>query len=98
MSSRTRVRRLLAALATAAAVPIAAFVPAAPASAAGSVIVSEVTPWASGNTAYAADWFELTNTGPSSVAINGWKVDDNSHDPAQALTLTGVASIQSGQS
>ena len=26
-------------------------------------IISEVTPWSSGNAPYAADWFEVTNTG-----------------------------------
>ena len=28
-----------------------------------SVIISEVSPWSSGNSPYAADWFEVTNTG-----------------------------------
>ena len=72
--------------------------PPAPAGAATGVIVSEVAPWASGNTSYAADWFELTNTGASAVDITGWKVDDNSHSPALALALTGVSSIGAGQS
>jgi hypothetical protein len=62
------------------------------------VIISEVTPWGSGNTSYAADWFELTNTGSSAVDITGWKFDDNSNSAALAVSLTGVTSIAAGQS
>ena len=36
---------------------------AVPASAAGSIIISEVAPWSSGNSPLGADWFEVTNTG-----------------------------------
>jgi uncharacterized protein YjiK len=32
-----------------------------------SLIVSEVSPWSSGNSPYAADWFEVTNTGTQAV-------------------------------
>ncbi|WP_028059843.1 hypothetical protein [Candidatus Solirubrobacter pratensis] len=45
--------------ATSAPFALAVTAAAAPA----SVIVSEVSPWSSGNSPYAADWFELTNTG-----------------------------------
>ncbi len=98
MSSLQRSRRWPVLLAVVAAAPVMLALPPAPAGAATGVIVSEVTPWASGNTSYAADWFELTNTGASAVDITGWKVDDNSHSPAQALALTGVSSIGAGQS
>ncbi len=62
------------------------------------VIISEVAPFGSGTTGYAADWFELTNTGSSAVNITGWKVDDNSNAFASALALVGVTSIAAGQS
>jgi hypothetical protein len=63
-----------------------------------AIVISEVAPWSSGNSPIAADWFELTNTGASSVNISGWKVDDNSNSFAAALALNGVASIAAGQS
>lgn len=63
-----------------------------------AVRITEVAPWGSGDTPYAADWFELTNTGPGAVDLTGWKVDDNSNSPAAAVALRGVASIPSGQS
>lgn len=63
-----------------------------------AIVISEVAPWSSGNSPIAADWFELTNTGASSVNISGWKVDDNSNSFAAALVLNGVASIAAGQS
>lgn len=68
------------------------------ASASAAVIVSEVAPYASGNTVYAADWFELTNTGSSAVDISGWKMDDNSNSAAAAVALRGVGTIAPGQS
>lgn len=68
---------------------------AAPAHAA--IIISEVD--ASGSSAsYAADWFELTNTGSSAVNITGWKIDDNSNSFANAVALRGQTSIAAGQS
>lgn len=62
--------------------------------------ITEVAPWASGNSPYAGDWFELTNTGNSAVNISGWKFDDasNSFAAAATLTLTGTSSIAAGQS
>jgi hypothetical protein len=63
-----------------------------------SIIISEVDPSGSANTAYAADWFELTNTGSSAVNITGWKMDDNSNLFANAVALRGVTSIAAGQS
>jgi uncharacterized protein YjiK len=60
--------------------------------------ISEVAPWASGNSPYGADWFEVTNTGTTAVDITGWKIDDNSNSFAAAVTLNGVTSIAAGQS
>jgi hypothetical protein len=59
--------------------------------------ITEVTPWGSTST-FAADWFELTNTGASAVDITGWKVDDNSNSFASSLTLNGITSIAAGES
>jgi Lamin Tail Domain/PEP-CTERM motif len=63
-----------------------------------AITVSEVTPWSSGNSPLAADWFELTNTGASAVNISGWKFDDSSNAFASAVSLLGVSSINAGQS
>jgi uncharacterized protein YjiK len=63
-----------------------------------SLIVSEVSPWSSGNSVYEADWFELTNTGDSAIDITGWKMDDNSNSFALAVDLRGVTTIAPGQS
>ena len=64
------------------------------------IIISEVD--AAGSTAasgYAADWFELKNTGASAVDITGWKIDDSSSNfLAAAVSLIGVTSIAAGQS
>ena len=62
-----------------------------------SISITEVAPWGSAST-YAADWFELTNTGTSNVDITGWKMDDNSNLFANAVALRGVTSIAAGQS
>ncbi|HZP28041.1 MAG TPA: lamin tail domain-containing protein [Acidimicrobiia bacterium] len=63
-----------------------------------SVAVTEVAPWGSGNAPYAADWFELTNTGAGAVNISGWKMDDDSASFASAVALTGITSIAPGES
>lgn len=63
-----------------------------------NIIISEVAPWSSGNSAVNADWFELTNTGSSAVTITGWKVDDNSNSFGSAVTLQGISSIGAGES
>ncbi|MDP3304197.1 MAG: lamin tail domain-containing protein [Methylotenera sp.] len=63
-----------------------------------NVKITEVAPWASGNSPISADWFELTNTGNSAVSISGWKVDDNSNSFAAAVALSGLSSINAGQS
>lgn len=67
--------------------------PAAP-----SIIVSEVSPWGSGSTPYTADWFELTNTGATTVDLTGWKVDDDSNSFGSAIALAGVSSLAPGRS
>ena len=63
-----------------------------------TVFISEVSPWSSGNSPYAADWFEVTNAGTTPVDITGWKMDDNSNSFDLAVTLNGVTSIAPGQS
>ena len=65
----------------------------------GTIIVSEVAPWSSGNSgALNADWFEVTNIGSSVVNIAGWKIDDNSNAFANAVALTGITTIAAGES
>lgn len=66
--------------------------------ASAAMIISEVDAAGSGNAAYGADWFELTNTGSTAVGISGWKMDDNSNSFSSAVALTGVSSIAAGQS
>jgi len=64
----------------------------------GVIIISEVHPSGSGNSTYAKDWFELTNTGAAAVDITGWRVDDSSNLFANSYPLTGITSILPGQS
>jgi hypothetical protein len=64
----------------------------------GKLIISEVAPWASGSSPLAADWFELTNTKAVALNITGWKVDDNSQSPVAAVALSGITSINPGES
>ena len=61
------------------------------------IIVSEIDPTGSA-ASYAADWFELTNTGSTAVDITGWKIDDNSNAFANSVSLRGVTSIAAGKS
>jgi hypothetical protein len=63
-----------------------------------TVRITEVAPWGSGNSPYAVDWFELTNTGSASVNITGWKMDDNSNAFASSVALNGITSIAGGES
>ncbi len=63
-----------------------------------TLIISEVSPWSSGNSPVGADWFEVTNTGTTAVNITGWKIDDNSNSFAQAIALNGITSIAAGES
>jgi uncharacterized protein YjiK len=64
----------------------------------GKLFISEVAPWASGNSAVGADWFEVTNTRGTAVDITGWKMDDNSGSPVAALPISGITSIAPGES
>jgi uncharacterized protein YjiK len=63
----------------------------------GSIVISEVAPWSSSNSPFAADWFEVTNTGSTAVDLTGWKMDDNSHSITNAVALNGVTSIAPGE-
>ncbi|MDX2211883.1 MAG: DUF3616 domain-containing protein [Oculatellaceae cyanobacterium bins.114] len=63
-----------------------------------TLIISEVHPSGSGNGTYAADWFEVTNTGTSDVDITGWRIDDGSNVFASAVALRGVTTIPAGKS
>jgi hypothetical protein len=67
-------------------------------SARAAIFVSEVHPSGSGTATYAADFFELTNDGPTSVDITGWRMDDNSNLFANAVALRGVTAIGAGKS
>ena len=65
-----------------------------------NLAITEVAPWSSGNSpaALAADWFEVTNFGTSSVSLVGWTMDDNSNSFAVSVPLNGVTSINPGES
>jgi uncharacterized protein YjiK len=67
-------------------------------SAATGVTVTEASPWSSGSSPYAADWFELTNTGTTTVDLTDWKMDDDSDAFASAVALNGVSSLAPGHS
>jgi hypothetical protein len=62
-----------------------------------SVAITEVDPTGS-SMSYAADWFEVTNTGTSPVDLTGWKMDDSSDAFTTAVPLAGVSSIPAGKS
>jgi uncharacterized protein YjiK len=64
----------------------------------GTVAVTEASPWSSGNSPYGADWFELTNTGTTTVDLTGWKMDDDSNASGNAVALNGVSMLTPGQS
>jgi uncharacterized protein YjiK len=64
----------------------------------GKLFISEVAPWASGNSPVAADWFEVTNTTAHAVDLTGWKMDDSSTSFAAAVALNGVTTIGPGES
>lgn len=64
---------------------------------AGQIFITEVNPTGS-SAGYAADWFEVTNTGSTAVDISGWKMDDNSNSFASSVALRGITSIPAGKS
>lgn len=61
------------------------------------VAITEVHSTGSGNTTYAADWFEVKNIGGLTLDLTGWKVDDDSASFASGLSLRGVTSLLPGQ-
>ena len=67
-------------------------------SAAAQAAITEVSPWSSGSSPYAADWWEVTNTGVKTLSLVGWKIDDSSNALAEAVSLEGVAGLAPGQS
>jgi hypothetical protein len=64
-----------------------------------AVLITEVAPWGS-DAPYAADWFELTNTGPADVNLTGWRMDDSSgaSGTGAAVALRGVTTLPVGKS
>src|SRR6185369_6956866 len=62
------------------------------------LVITEVAPWGSGASMYAADWFEVTNVGSAAVNMTGWTMDDISNDVALSVPILGVGSIAPGQS
>lgn len=105
--TRSSIKRLLAAIATAFAAQAAH----------ASIAITQVDPYGSSSkSGYSADWFVLTNTGTSAVDISGWTMLDNhaasnTTDPyagtvaisnttkaAAALTLASGSTIAAGQS
>ena len=44
-----------------------------------------------------ADWWEITNTGPSEVDLTGYKFDDSSFAVPNAVPLLGVSTISAGE-
>ena len=66
--------------------------------AAGGIGITEVAPWGSSNSPYAADWFELTNSTASALNVSGWKMDDSSSSFATSVALNGISTIAPGES
>lgn len=63
-----------------------------------TLIISEVAPWSSGNSPLGADWFEVTNVGPNSASLVGWRMDDSSASLQSSVVLNGVATVAPGES
>jgi len=62
-----------------------------------TVAITEVDPTGSSSAGYAADWWELTNTGSTVANLSGWKMDDNSEEFAKAVSLEGVSTVAPGE-
>jgi hypothetical protein len=62
------------------------------------LLITEVAPWASSNSPYLADWFEISNVGGAAVDLTGWKMDDNSNSFAASVAIVGLGSIAPGKS
>jgi Lamin Tail Domain len=68
-------------------------------SASAAVVITEVDPYGSnGSDGYSADWFELTNTGTSSVSIAGWTMIDNHAASNTSTPYASGATISIGNS
>ena len=76
----------------------ATLVVAASTAAHAQLIVSEVAPYASGNTPFGVDWMELTNTGAAALTLSNWRMDDNSNAFASGVPLLGITTIGPGES
>lgn len=76
---------------------LAAMIAASVTPAQAQVRITEVSAWSSGNSAYKADWFELTNIGGSAISLSGWSMDDDSNGSGK-VALSGIASIAAGES
>lgn len=63
-----------------------------------TLAITEVASWGNNNATYAADWFELTNTGSTPADLSGFKIDDNSRAFALSVPLTGVPVLAPGES
>ena len=64
----------------------------------GAIVITEVMTFSShGGGSNNADWFELTNTGPTLVSIVGWSWDRSSN-LAGTATFGSVTSIEAGTS
>jgi hypothetical protein len=78
---------------------VAGALAAAAHSASASVVITEVDPFGSnGSDNYSADWFELTNTGTSSVSIAGWSMIDNHAASNSSDPYAAGATISIGNS
>lgn len=66
--------------------------------AAGQVVVTEVAPWASGNSPLGADWFEITNLSGREIDLTGWRMNDSVESAQTAVPLNGPAVIAPGES
>jgi uncharacterized protein YjiK len=63
------------------------------------VAITEVSPWGSGNSGVAADWFELTNVGATKVDLTGWRMIDNHPSGfSGSAPLEGVTNLAPGAS
>ncbi len=76
---------------------VAALLLAGASAAQAQVKITEVSAWGSGNSPYATDWFELTNTGTSAVNLTGWQMDDSSNGTGK-VAMVGISSIAAGES
>lgn len=63
-----------------------------------SVYITEVFPGGVPGSEATSDWFEVTNTGGSTVDITGWLYDDKSADPEEDGQISGVRQLDAGES